>query len=316
MTLLGYGEYTYEVSGKDWGDLPDGWSYKEATAVAVDSKDNVYVYNRGGHWIIIFDSNGKFLRSWGEKIFTNPHGVTISPDDTIFCVDSADHTIRKFTLDGKLLMTIGVPGKSSAPMSGQPFNKPTHIAVDPRNGDLYVSDGYANASIHKYSPDGRLLFSWGESGTRPGEFNIPHNIAVDRDGWVYVADRENQRVQIFDSNGKFETQWVNLARTCAVYVDNRGDPLVYIGEYYCGDTTNTMGLRIGPRISIMDTSGNLVSELGVKSFGDDPGRFYAPHGISVDSKGNIYVAEVSWGEFGSQMDPPRNLRSMQKLIKQ
>ena len=316
MALLGDGKYTYEASGEDWGDLPDGWSYKEATAVAVDSKDNVYVYNRGGHWIIIFDSNGKFLRSWGEKIFANPHGITISPDDTIFCVDNGDHTIRKFTLDGKLLMTIGVPGKSSAPMSGQPFNKPTHIAVDPRNGDLYVSDGYGNASIHKYSPDGKLLFSWGESGTHPGEFNIPHNIAVDMDGWVYVADRENQRVQIFDSNGKFETQWVNLARPCAIYVDNRGDTLVYIGEYYCGDTTNTMGLRMGPRISIMDTSGNLISELGVNSFGDDPGQFYAPHGILVDSKGNIYVAEVSWGEFGSLMDPPRNLRSMQKLIKQ
>ena len=207
MAIIGSGEYTYQVSGEDWGTLPDGWTYKEATAVAVDARDNVYVFNRGNHPVIVFDRDGKFLRSWGEGIFTNPHGVAVGPDDTVFCVDASDHTVRKYTTEGKLLMTIGTEGKGAPPMSGDPFSLPTHVAVDPRNGDLYVADGYSNARVHKYTPDGRLLFSWGESGTNPGQFNVVHNIATDLDGWLYVADRENRRIQVFDPNGKYETQW-------------------------------------------------------------------------------------------------------------
>ena len=315
MARLGTKEFTYEVSGKDWGDLPEGWTYKEATAVAVDVRDNVYVFNRGGHPMTVFDRNGSFLRTWGEGTFTTPHGVTIGPDDTVFCTDAGDHTVRKFTLEGKLLTTIGTEGRPAPPMSGEPFNLPTHVAVDPRNGDFYVSDGYGNARIHKYSADGRLLFSWGESGTGPGQFNVPHNIAADRDGRVYVADRENHRIQVFDAKGRFENQWVNMARPACLFVDTRGDQLVYVGEYYSGDRANPTAARIGPRVSIFDTTGDLVARLGEQPFGDEPGRFYAPHGISVDSGGNIYVAEVSWSEFGNKMDPPRELRSMQKLTK-
>ena len=114
MAQLGSGEYTYEVSGENWGELPDGWVYQEATAVAVDSSDDVYVYNRGGHPVIVFDSDGKFLRSWGEDIFITPHGITIGPDDSVFCVDVGDCTVRKLTTDGKVLFTLGDPGNPCA----------------------------------------------------------------------------------------------------------------------------------------------------------------------------------------------------------
>ena len=315
MVLLGSEGYTYEVSGEDWGDLPEGWTYKEATAVAVDSRDNVYVFNRGGHPIIVYDRDGRFLRSWGEGVFPNPHGVTIGPDDSVYCADNRDHTVRKFTVEGKLLMTLGESGSASAPMSGEPFNNPTHLAVDPRNGDLYVSDGYGNARVHKYSPDGRPLFSWGESGTDPGHFNIVHNIDTDRDGYVYVADRENRRIQVFDSNGKFETQWVNLSKAAAVCVDKRGDHLVYVGEYFAGQPSNATGTNLGPRVTIFNTSGEVLSRLSEQPFGDEPGRFYSPHGITVDSRGDIYVAEVSYAEYGNKSGPPYVLRSMQKLVK-
>ena len=107
MVLLGSGKYNYEVTGDDWGNLPDGWSYKEATSVAVDSEDNVYVFNRGEHPVIVLDHDGNFVRSWGEGTFTNPHGAAVGPDDSLYCIDAGDHTIRKFSLDGRLLMTIG-----------------------------------------------------------------------------------------------------------------------------------------------------------------------------------------------------------------
>lgn len=316
MVSLGSGSFTYEVSGKNWGNMPEDWTYKEATAVAVDSKDNVYVFNRGTHPMIVFDPGGNVVRTWGDGIFTNPHGVTIGPDDSVYCVDNFDHTVRKFTPDGKLLMTLGAENQHSPAMSGIPFNEPTHLAVDSQTGELYVADGYANARVHKFSPDGRLLFSWGESGTDPGQFNIVHNIVTDKEGWVYVADRENHRIQVFDSNGKYEAQWVNLSRAACIHVDHRSDQLVYVGEYYGGIQTNVAGKRLGPRVSVLDLKGNVLARVGDLSYGDEPGRFYSPHGIAADSKGDIYVAEVSWSDYGSRMDPPRELRSLQKLVRQ
>ena len=317
MVLLGSGEYTYEVSGEDWGNLPEGATYKEATAVDVDDNDNVYVFNRGTHPMIVFDTEGNVQRTWGHGIFNNPHGVTVGPDGNLWCVDNGDHTVRQMTPDGKVLMTIGTPGKPSPPMSGKPFNAPAHVAFDPRNGEFYVGDGYTNAAVHKYSPDGKHLFSWGESGNDPGQFNIVHYVGVDKDGWVYVADRENHRIQIFSPEGKFEAQWTNMSRTACLYLDTKGDrELIYVGEYFSGINPNRMGTQLGPRVSIYDTSGNRLARLGEQTYGDEPGRFYSPHGISVDSKGDIYVAEVSYADYGSKMSPPKELRSMQKLIKQ
>ena len=238
----------------------------------------------------------------------------MGPDDTLFCSDDGDHTVRKCTLDGKVLFTLGAAGKPAPFMSGDPFNRCTHVAIDPRNGDFYVSDGYGNARVHKFSPDGELLFSWGDSGTDPGQFNIVHNIATDREGWVYVADRENHRVQVFDPNGKFETQWVNMARPCGLYID-QGAGISYIGELGVAIGPNAAALRLGPRISLYDTQGNLLARLGDQPEGGALGQFYAPHGICIDSRGDIYVGEVSWTAVGSQLDPPRELRSLQKLVR-
>ena len=314
MVEMGTGEYTYEVA-EGWGNLPDGWSFKEAAAVGVDSNDNVYVFNRGEHPMMVFDREGNFLRSWGEGVFPRAHGITIMPDNTIFATDDGDHTVRKCTLDGQVLFTLGVSGKPAPFMSGDPFNRCTHVAMDSSTGEFYVSDGYGNARVHKYSPDGNHLFSWGESGTGPGQFNIAHNVCTDKDGWVYVADRENHRVQVFDKNGKFETQWTNMARPCGLYIDKSGDQRVYVGELGVAIGPNSQAYGLGPRITIMDIQGNELMRLGDGPEGEAPGQFIAPHGVCIDSHGDIYVGEVSWTHTGSLLNPPREIRSLQKLVK-
>ena len=314
--VLGEGEYKYEVSGGNWGNLPEDWYYKEATSVAVNSKGQVYIFNRGTHPMLVLDREGNVESYWGDGMFANPHGVTIGPDDEVFCVDNGDSTVRKFTSDGKLLMTLGEPHKPTPKMSGEPFCVPAHVAIDKRTGDFYVADGYSNARIHKYDPNGKYLFSWGESGTGEGQFNIVHNVDTDKNGWVYVADRENHRVQIFSPGGTYETQWNILSRAAASYIVSRGDEEVaYSGEYFCGIGTNDIGTDLGPRVTMMSLDGKVLGRAGRQSFGDEAGRFYSPHGLAVDDHGDIYVAEVSWSDYGHQMDPPRELRSMQKLVK-
>src|SRR5262249_47012331 len=152
-----------------------------------------------------------------------------APDDTIWLTDDGDHTVRHCTLDGKILLTLGVPGKPAPYMSGEPFHRCTHTALSPQ-GDLYVSDGYGNARVHKYAPNGALVRSWGAPGTDPGQFNIAHNICCDAGGWVYVADRENHRVQVFDPHGRYETQWNKMHRPSGLFLDPRPQSRFYVGE--------------------------------------------------------------------------------------
>jgi sugar lactone lactonase YvrE len=297
-----------------WGRLPEGWSYVEATSVAVDTHDNVYVFNRGAHPVIVFDRDGRFLRSWGEGVFRHPHGITIGPDGSLWLTDDLHHTIRQFSVDGTLLLTIGDPDRPSTLHGGKPFNRPTHVALCPRTGDIYVSDGYGNSRVHRFDPRGRHLLSWGDPGTDPGCFNIPHNIATDAEGRVYVADRENHRVQIFDGRGQYLAQWNNLHRPCGLVVDRR-DGLFYVGELPSHLPVNAEVPNLGARVSILSAKGDLLGRVGGRFAGEKPGEFVAPHGCAVDSRGDLYVAEVAWTAAGSKETPPREIRSLQKLVR-
>jgi DNA-binding beta-propeller fold protein YncE len=313
--VLGSGEFRYEVRN-DWAKLPDGWGFNDVAAVAVDAKDQVYVFNRGEHPMMVFDREGNFLRSWGEDLFKRAHGLHIAPDQTLWCTDDGDHSVRHCTLEGKVLMTLGIPGKPAPFMAGEPFNRCTHTALSPA-GDLYVSDGYGNSRVHKYSPGGKLLFSWGEPGTDPGQFNLPHNICCDQDGWVYVADRENHRVQVFDGKGRFETQWHDMHRPCGLCMSEGKDPLCYIGELGPGMAVNMAYPNIGPRVSITDNKGKTLARLGDIHGGLAANQFISPHGLAVDRHGDIYVGEVSytaWPRFGDGPPPP-GLRSLRKLVR-
>ncbi|HYC13605.1 MAG TPA: peptidyl-alpha-hydroxyglycine alpha-amidating lyase family protein [Stellaceae bacterium] len=314
--ILGSGPFRYRVLPQ-WGELPQGWRYGDVAAVGVDRKDNVYVFNRGPHPVIVYDREGRFLRSWGEGVFKRAHGLHMGPDDTVYLTDDGDHTVRHCRLDGTVLMTIGIPGRHSAFMSGLPFHRCTHTALSPK-GEIYIADGYGNACVHKYSPDGKLLFSWGEPGTDPGEFNIVHNICCDGEGWVYVADRENHRVQVFDGEGKYEAQWNNLHRPCGLYMESGKNPLCFIGELGPGYPINRDAPNLGPRISILTSEGKLLARLGRMHAGEAVGQFIAPHGLAIDSHGDLYVGEVSntaWPQVFPPIDPPRELRCLQKLVK-
>ena len=310
-TRLGSEDYIYEEVA-DWAQLPEGWSFMEVADVVVDAQDRVYVFNRGEHPMIIFEQDGSFVGSWGEDLFSRAHGVTVGPDGMLYCVDDGDHSIRKCTPDGEVLMTIGTPNEPAPAHSGQPFNRPTKVAFDPKTDELYVSDGYGNARVHKYSLDGKHLFSWGEYGTDPGQFNLVHSVCTDSNGKVYIADRESHRVQIFDEGGRYLDQWNNLHRPCGLHIE---DDLVYIGQVPTQLEVNADYPNIGGCVTIHDLNGHRLARLGDVWRGEGPGQFISPHGIAIDSHGDIYVGEVSFAAYGRHLSPPREVRSFRKLVK-
>ncbi|MBT8355070.1 MAG: peptidyl-alpha-hydroxyglycine alpha-amidating lyase family protein [Desulfofustis sp.] len=311
MTIFGVDDYRYEEL-LDWPQLPDGMDLGEVVDVAVDKQDNVYIFCRGDHPIMIFRQDGTFLRDWGEGLFTRPHGITIDKDGVIFCVDDNGHWIGCFTAEGTLLGQIGRRNHGAVPHSGAPFNRPTKVALAPHGGDLYIADGYGNARVHKFSPGGKLLCSWGEYGSDPGQFNLPHSVCTDSEGKVYVADRENHRIQIFDDTGAYLDQWNNMHRPCGL---NITDGLIYIGQLFTQLKLNADYPNIGACVSIHDLTGKRLAKLGSLMYGEGPGQFIAPHGIAVDSRGDIYIGEVSQTAFGSVQNPPRKVRTFRKLVK-
>ena len=313
--VFGRGDFSYRVVA-DWAKLPDGWRLGDVAGVGVDRSDRVYLFHRGMHPLIVLDRDGNFLRAWGEGLFRRAHGVQMGPDDSIYLTDDGDHTVRKCTLGGRVLLTIGIPDAPAPFMSGEPFRRCTHTALSPEN-EIYVSDGYGNARVHKYAQDGRRLLSWGEPGAGPGQFNLPHNIACDGDGWVYVADRENHRIQVFDRNGRFEAQWHNLHRPSGMYMPPGKCPLCYVGEIGPYYEFSRGAPNLGPRLTILSNQGDVIARIATEpAVGTGPGQFLSPHGSAVDSRGDSYVGEVSytaWPNLFPDRPVPPVLRSLQKF---
>jgi NHL repeat len=289
------------LSDDGWAKLPEGYEFPEVAGVAVDESDNLYVFNRGPHPLIVLDRDGGFLHSWGEGFYGGrAHGVTVSPDGFVYCVENTRHAIEKYTQAGELVWTLGNSGNPAPKWSNTPFNLPTHMAVSARSGDIFVSDGYGNNAIHRFSADGRLLASWGGHGIEPGSFQCPHNICLDEDDFVYVADRENNRVQVFDRDGHLEAIWHDIYRPSAMAFHG--------GLIWCGELLHDPHplladcTTMGHRISIFSKNGRLIARLGSEVEGDGPGEFIAPHGITVDSQGNVYIGEVSYTEKGRRLE--------------
>lgn len=286
---LGSGEFTYEVA-EGWGKLPQGWEWGQISSVAVDSQDRVYVYTRTAHPLMIFDRDGKFLRSWGEDVLKDAHGITIDAQGNMYYVDRETQVAMKYTADGKKVWEAGNRGKPSDTgytsenrtvlRAAGPFHHPTDIAVS-STGDVYVSDGYRNARVHKFTPDGKLLFSWGEPGAGPGQFNLPHSV-WEAKGLVYVADRQNNRIQVFTPGGNYRDTWPGFIQPCKIFVD--ANDIMYVAE-------------LQGRISIVDLKGKLLARWGSpEERVAEPGKFIGPHGIWADRHGDVYVSEVLNGQ--------------------
>lgn len=284
----GSGEYTYELA-EGWGKLPEGYEFHQVAGVAVDRNEQVYLFNRSSHQLMVFDREGNFIKAWDQK-FSNPHGIHIGPDGNIYLADRESHVVLKYSPDQRLLLTLGTRDQPSdtgytaedrvVKRPAGPFNRPTGVAVNDA-GDIFVSDGYRNCRVHRYSADGSLVTSWGSPGTvNPGDFNLPHGIALDNEGRVLVCDRENHRIQIFDQEGEYLAMWTGFRQPCDVAVGPDGE--AYVAE-------------LQPRLSIVDPQGNVLSRWGGET-SHEPGQFVAPHGVAIDSHGDIYIGEALEGK--------------------
>lgn len=263
--------------------MPGGWSFGRVSAVATDASGLVYVFQRGKQAdpIIVFDEHGKFVRSWGKGLFGNPHGMRIDRDQNLWVTDNGDHQVMKFTRDGRLLLTLGIKGKAGTDQST--FNRPTDIAFGP-TGDVFVSDGYGNSRVVKFSRDGKYLLSWGKRGTGPGEFHIPHSIGIDSHGTVYVSDRENNRIQRFDLEGKYLGEWTHLGATQSLFITPADEMWIITHRNNVENITyDTLAGRImhidlktGRILGAMESPGHWidVSRTGVISIGSLTGNVF------------------------------------------
>ncbi len=289
VTTVGSEKYTYEVQ-EDWSKLPQGWEAPMA-ALTVDSKDRVYGFNRGEHGVIVFDRDGNFLHDWGGADFAFPHAIYADPDDNIWIVDRNLGQIFKFTPQGKLLLTMGEKGFRSdtgadnsvfssdgyraVTRPGGPFNLPAGIGVA-KSGKIFIADGYANCQVHRFSAQGAHEKSWGEPGSGPGQFMLPHGAYVDSRGRVLIADRENDRVQVFSQEWEYITEWATkLVGPAVLWEDKHG--AVYVAEHN------------GGFFSVLTLDGELLARWGSE-------KFRSCHGVAGDSEGNIYFVQPVSGE--------------------
>lgn len=265
-TFVALGEQLYRVD-RSWARFPEGVSLDGVSQVAVDSRDRVFIFQRADPPVVIFDQSGELAGSWGTGMIADAHGIFITRDDRVLLVDRDGHQVIAFDLDGRRLWEIGARQK---PRLQAPFNHPADVAVDPENGNMYVADGYGNSAIHCFNAEGKFIRSWGRPGKGPSEFTTPHGIWIDGSRRVLVADRENDRLQVFDPEGGYLDEWHDLYHPMDIFVDAAGN--IFVTDQI-------------PRITMFSPDGKLIGRCKPVPIGG--------HGVCGDSSGNLYLAEVA-----------------------
>jgi sugar lactone lactonase YvrE len=279
-----------------WPKKPAHLKWAEMPGIAVDAQDRVYIYTRTDAPVQVYDAAGNFLHSWGQDVLKTgaAHHIKIDHDGNVWIADIVDHVVRKFTPEGKLLLTLGtagVAGRDSTHM-----NKPTDMAITPQ-GNVFVSDGYGNSRIVHFDKNGKFVKDWGELGHKPGQFSIPHAIAVDSKGRLYVADRNNVRVQVFDQSGKFLDEWRNIVVPWGFCV-TREDEIWVCGSSPMQWREKDNALGCPPKDQVFmrfNSDGKLLQLWTVPKAADGlekPGECNWVHCIASDSKGNLYVGDI------------------------
>ncbi|MFN0051630.1 MAG: peptidyl-alpha-hydroxyglycine alpha-amidating lyase family protein [Planctomycetales bacterium] len=283
----------YEVEPA-WPKKPDTIQWRYMTGVAVDQKDRIWTINATNPPVQVYDREGNLLDSWGTGQFVMPHYLRIDAQGNVWAADFRHHTVRKFTPKGELLLTLGVPNEAGT--DEKHLSGPTDMAVTPQ-GDVFVTDGYGNNRIMHFNAQGKFIKTWGKLGVGPGDLSQPHSIIVDSKGRLYVAERNNCRIQIFDQNGKSLGQWRNLVNPWGLCLLPKDQILV------CGSSpkrwTDLGNLGNPPTDQLvmkLDTEGR-IHELWtfplVKGGEMVPGQLDWVHGMGVDSEGNLYLSDVA-----------------------
>ncbi len=285
---------------KNWPALPDTLQMSNPAGIGVDTCQNLFVFRRGSRdWpllgsmpattiaqktvLLLDNKTGKIINSWGDHLFVMPHGLTVDSVNNVWLTDVGLHQVFKFTHEGKLLLKLGaagVPGNDATH-----FNQPTDVAIA-ADGSFYVSDGYGNSRVVKFSAMGKYLFEFGKKGGADGEFRVPHGLTLDQAGHVYVADRENNRIEVFDAEGKFLKQYrdESFGRICGITFDKIHNRLIAVD-----DPTSWFNLRHhGSSVIILDTAGRVLYQFPAR--GADPKTWY--HDVAIDKHGNIYTADI------------------------
>jgi len=278
----------------DFFHAPAGIGIGEASGVAVNSKGHIFLFQRAEPMLAEYDENGTYLRSVATGLFVHPHGLRIDNEDNLWTTDDGSHVVLKLSPEGRVLLVLGRKGVAAE--ADWLFNQPTDIAFG-RNGEVYVSDGYGNSRVVKFDREGNFLKAWGKYGTGPGEFNLPHSVAVDAQGNVYVGDRENQRIEIFDADGNFLKQWTGIGYPYGLFISADQHVWMIDGGY--------------DRIVELDTNGKIIGALGEP--GHAPGQFAWGHFLAIGKDRKIYAADVLNWRF-QVFVPTSSSRKMAKYV--
>jgi DNA-binding beta-propeller fold protein YncE len=280
----------------NWPQKPAEAVWAAMPGVAVDANGHIWTFNRGNIPIQVYTADGALVRMWGQGEFKNPHHIKIDREGNVWVSDTLLHTVRKCTPDGKVLLTLGTPGEAGT--DEKHLNQPTDMAITP-SGEVFVADGYGNNRVVHFDAQGRFVKAWGKLGIGPGEFSLPHAIVVDSRGRLYVADRNNARVQVFDQSGKFLAEWRNLITPWGIWITPKDE------IYVCGSSpmlwSETRGsmLSIPPKDQVVmrfDPDGR-VRQIWTFPKGEDgkekPGDLNWVHAIAVDSGGHLYLGDIN-----------------------